>query len=672
MTDGTLTDVAARDSYALPHPYGIDDWPRFFGRDDEARAVAALWRDKRLTILYGRSGIGKTSLLQAGVIHLLRQANADLLPVGSLAHRSPFSATPLFEYNPFTLAVLSSWAPLESPLLLSTMTVSDFVRRHERMTIASTILAVVDQAENLFCGPEAMQRYRKQFLDDLAEALHDHPRLHVLLVIRDSYLQDLLSDNFLSPEAQVNLQGLEQKAAVNIVRHALYGDGRLAAFGEADELAEELVDKLLNAQIADSYGNQVTLREDSVHPVYLQQVTSRLQDVLSRDMSTISEARLQRLLDVDGWLAEFICRSVIRVSRYYERDPGRVCTWLARTFVTAEGSSVAVNDDHGLAAGMPTSILLSLEGHYVLRLELRSSSRWFELQSVRLIRPLQLAADIISALINRTNAPNFADHLEDAITAFSKGELERAERHAQRALQVPQEVGRSDHAQVETLLGNIAYQHGDTMRARNHYLNSAKLLEATQNQPAVGRLLAAIGRLYLVELDTMTAVRTLRSALDRAPDEDFVRMELARALAASGEGRAAVALLEAVLTSEDNRDVDGARLLRGEIRADLGDANALSDLERPPRSETPSARAARAVILAKLGRFADAEEGIKQALDMAGDSGPVLLRAAQIRALRGDRRSAAQLARKAINATGIPLNQHQRQQANELLEKRHN
>ena len=670
MTDGTLTDVAARGSYARQHPYGIDDWPRFFGRDDEARAVAALWQDKRLTILHGRSGIGKTSLLQAGVTHLLRQRNADLLPVGSFTHRSPFSAAPLFEYNPFTLALLSSWAPLETPVLLSTMTVSDFVRRHERMTVASTTLAVIDQAENLFCESETMQRYRKQFLDGLAEALHHHPRLHVLVVIRDSHLQALLSDNFLRPDAQVQLQGLEQKAAVNIVRHALDGAGRLAAPGGADELAEKLVDELLNAQIADSHGNQVTLREDSVYPPYLQEVTGRLRDELSSDTMTITEARLQRFLDVDGWLAEFICRSVMSVSRYYELDPNRLCAWLARTFVTTEGSSAAVNDDHGLAAGMPTSVLLSLESHYVLRSELRSGSRWFELQSVRLIRPLQLAAEIISAFIRTTSAPNFADHLEDAITAFSKGELERAERHAQRALQVSSEVGRPDHAQVETLLGNIAYQYGDTKQARYHYLNSAKLFEATQNQPAVGRLLAAIGRLYLVELDATTAIGILRSALDRAPDENFVRMELARAFAASGEGRAAVALLDAVLTSEDDRDVGEARLLRGEIRADLGDADALSDLERAPRSETPSARAARAVILARLGRFADAEEGIKQALDMAGDSGPVLLRAAQIGALRGDRRGAARLARKAINATGTPLTQYQRQQADELQEER--
>jgi Flp pilus assembly protein TadD len=675
MTDGTLTDAAPEGSYAQPHPYGVDDWSHFFGRDDEALAVAALWQAKRLTVLYGESGIGKTSLVQAGVMHLLSQQNSDLLPVGNLSRRCPFSAAPLFEYNPFTLAVLSSWAPLETPVVLSTMTLSDFIRRHERMALTSNTLAVIDQAEHLFCGPTTMQQYRKEFLDDLAETLHDHPRLHVLLIIRDSYLQALLSDNFLSPDARVQLQGLEQKAAINVVRHSLDSADRLAASSGAAELAEELIDELLNAQITDSYGSQVTLREHSVHPAYLQEVIRRLRHEPLANMTVITKTRLQRFLKVDEWLAEFICRSVISVSRYFERDPERLCIWLAHAFVSAEGSTASVNDDHGVAAGMPTSILLSLESHYVLRSELRSGSRWFELQSVRLVRAAQLAAEIISIFIRAAGPPNFADYLADALTAFSNGELERAERHAQSALQASSEASRLDLAQVETLLGNIFYKYADTKQARYHYLNAAKLFEVMQNQPAVGRLLAAIGRLYLLELDATTAAKILRSALDRAPGEDFVRMELARAFAASGDGSAAVALLDAVLASGDDRYVGDARLLRGEIgadfeRADFGDADALSDLERAQRSKTPSARAAHAVILARLGRFADAEEGIEQALDMAADSGPVLLRAAQIRAFRGDRQGAARLAKKAVKATEVPLTPHQRQQANQLQKKR--
>ncbi len=53
-------------------PYGEEDAPFFFGREVEKRIVAGNLRASGLTLLYGASGVGKTSLLRAGVIHDLR------------------------------------------------------------------------------------------------------------------------------------------------------------------------------------------------------------------------------------------------------------------------------------------------------------------------------------------------------------------------------------------------------------------------------------------------------------------------------------------------------------------------------------------------------------------------------------------------------------------------
>ena len=55
---------------------------------DERRIVAANLRASRLTILYGPSGVGKTSLLRAGVVHDLRQEVTD--NVTTRAERAPF------------------------------------------------------------------------------------------------------------------------------------------------------------------------------------------------------------------------------------------------------------------------------------------------------------------------------------------------------------------------------------------------------------------------------------------------------------------------------------------------------------------------------------------------------------------------------------------------------
>lgn len=51
----------------------------FFGRDREAESLLNHVRDASVTVLYGRSGLGKTSLLRAGLFPPLRDEN--FLPV---------------------------------------------------------------------------------------------------------------------------------------------------------------------------------------------------------------------------------------------------------------------------------------------------------------------------------------------------------------------------------------------------------------------------------------------------------------------------------------------------------------------------------------------------------------------------------------------------------------
>ena len=54
-------------------PYGEADSPFFFGRDTEREIISANLTASRLTLLYGTSGVGKSSVLRAGVAYHLRQ-----------------------------------------------------------------------------------------------------------------------------------------------------------------------------------------------------------------------------------------------------------------------------------------------------------------------------------------------------------------------------------------------------------------------------------------------------------------------------------------------------------------------------------------------------------------------------------------------------------------------
>ncbi len=73
-------------------PYTEEDYPYFFGRGQLRRTIAANLKSVPLTALYGPSGVGKSSLLMAGVVHDLNEASkTNLEERGRIGHMAvPF------------------------------------------------------------------------------------------------------------------------------------------------------------------------------------------------------------------------------------------------------------------------------------------------------------------------------------------------------------------------------------------------------------------------------------------------------------------------------------------------------------------------------------------------------------------------------------------------------
>lgn len=66
-------------------PFGEGDADRFFGRDAERKRIIANLQASRFTLLYARSGVGKSSLLRAGVVARLAAAPGSRLVRSSSA-----------------------------------------------------------------------------------------------------------------------------------------------------------------------------------------------------------------------------------------------------------------------------------------------------------------------------------------------------------------------------------------------------------------------------------------------------------------------------------------------------------------------------------------------------------------------------------------------------------
>jgi WD40 repeat protein len=71
-----------RSPYQGLAPYAEDDAPFFFGRDGEREIIIANLLAYRLTVVYGTSGVGKTSVLRAGVAHQLQASAKGQLAQG--------------------------------------------------------------------------------------------------------------------------------------------------------------------------------------------------------------------------------------------------------------------------------------------------------------------------------------------------------------------------------------------------------------------------------------------------------------------------------------------------------------------------------------------------------------------------------------------------------------
>ena len=69
LADGPLGDTP----YKGLTPYSEEDAPFFFGRDAERDLIIANLMASRFTLLYGASGVGKTSVLRAGAAYRLRR-----------------------------------------------------------------------------------------------------------------------------------------------------------------------------------------------------------------------------------------------------------------------------------------------------------------------------------------------------------------------------------------------------------------------------------------------------------------------------------------------------------------------------------------------------------------------------------------------------------------------
>ncbi|WP_062345173.1 tetratricopeptide repeat protein [Herbidospora yilanensis] len=637
--------VPTLEPYVGPRAFLRQDSGKFFGREREAHEVCDLWRSNQITVLYGPSGAGKTSLINAGVMPLLDPSQNDILPVGRVSYTSAVPSAALPEHNPHTYALLSSWSPGESPSLLAGLTLRRFFSRRpmRQDPYGDPVLrlAAIDQAEELFLGNNRRAPYHEWFVDQLVEALRMDLDLRVLISIRDDQVAAVLRSDRLQDvqtRGRFALGALEPPAATQAVVGPLTGTG----YSFDDDAAQQLVDDLS--------GSRDTQPESkAIDPVQLQVVCTALWKALPPDVTRITTHHIVRYADVRRSLERYVDQTIAEVALdHLDGDTARLRAWLRANFV-AGNAKTPVYRGETLTAGMPNEVVAALVDHHVLtpRPDVTGdAAQWYELSHESLVRLIREEADDVPA--DHRSSEQF---LESAQHALREGDFPRARRHANAALALTDSSRL--RAEIESFLGNVAFADARYDTAIDHYREAAALFDVHGRKVSVGRLLAASGRALRALGETRRAIHDLKSAIDRVPDDQGIRVELAWTYWDADHANFALETLDSVL--DDDANSWPALRARAEILLHAGKpTEALRDFARIQPIREPWIRAAYAYALAQHGQLPEAMEEITALRATTAGHGPVLLYAALIEKLAGRAAPAGRLAASA-RAARAPL-----------------
>jgi hypothetical protein len=153
----------------------------FHGRDQEAERLLRQITDSTVTVLFGRSGLGKTSLLKAGVFPRLRDRH--FLPVYVRFDIRP-DAAPITSQILATLTAALDADGADAPRPARDETLWEYLHRSDFEVWSArnyplTIVLVLDQFEELFTLGERVRDLVVAFRDELGDLAENRIPAHV-------------------------------------------------------------------------------------------------------------------------------------------------------------------------------------------------------------------------------------------------------------------------------------------------------------------------------------------------------------------------------------------------------------------------------------------------------------------------------------------------------------
>lgn len=347
----------------------------------------------RVVILYAQSGVGKSSLVNAGLCPVLERNGFDILPVARVQGWLPAGRTALQLGNPYVYFTLASWGEQGAdPAAEGTLsaTLAHLPRGDDGYGDPVYRILIFDQFEELFTSFPECWAQRSQFAAELLRCISDDERLRILLVVREDHLADVISLAEVFPSSlrsSMRLSLLGRDDAVEAIERPLQGSGFSYAEGVAAKLAEDLT----RVRVEISPGEVLEVPGDSIEPVQLQVVCTELWRAVPPGASVITAEHVSSLGDATAALAHYYDSAVRGTARRAKVDPVFVRRWISSELITPAKTRGTAYRGIRLTAGLPNPAIDALEDHHLIRAETRAGARWYELTHDRFLPAVEQA-----------------------------------------------------------------------------------------------------------------------------------------------------------------------------------------------------------------------------------------------------------------------------------------
>jgi WD40 repeat protein len=361
--------------YVGLQPFREEHREYFFGREKDQRIIIANVLAARLTVLYGASGVGKSSVLMAGVVPQLRR-DRPRIPVvvfrdwvgEDVGRKLARACIEAFRVGAEALPGLREDMPLDELLHAGSQ------------ATRQTVLVILDQFEEYFLyhgksvGPDSFEA-------QLARAVNrEDIDAGFLISLREDSLSKLDRFRERIPNLLNNrlcLKHLDVEGAEQAIRRPLEVWNSKAAPGVApvsmdDDLVSALIDQVRAGRVSvgrQGAGAQARSEEERVEAPFLQLVLARL---WSQEMAEHSPRLRQATFEQLGGAQEIVHRHLCDVMEQLGGTGQAVCATFFDRLVTPSGGKFAcsltdLSEWAGELQDQVKPVLDTLSGQRILR-----------------------------------------------------------------------------------------------------------------------------------------------------------------------------------------------------------------------------------------------------------------------------------------------------------------